>query len=184
MFSGIKLVRMPHKGCMKNNYSFTQNGWNYKPNPNSLPDISWWPLNFHFSSVTSLLRHCHLQWVCSFSSSLLHSTRFIQRWSLCDLHVDLAILAQLFNFLYFAIFLRDHYDIAFNATSIFDRSKLSLIVQWETIWLTSLPERRNQGGEFLTILISKLCCNIIESIEKMKYDHTYSKSPIVFTMST
>jgi hypothetical protein len=41
------------------------------------------------------------------------------------LHVAPAIFTQLFNFLHFAIFLRDHYDIVLNPTSIFDRSKLS-----------------------------------------------------------
>ena len=51
--------------------------------------FSWWPLIFHFSSVTSLLRHRHLQHVCSFPPPLLYSTHFIQCWSLCDVHVAL-----------------------------------------------------------------------------------------------
>jgi hypothetical protein len=34
----------------------------------------------------------------------------------------------------FANFLRDHCDVAFNPTSIFDHFKVSPIVQWETIW--------------------------------------------------
>ena len=107
MFSKINFVHMPHKGWMKNNSLFTYNGWNCKPNPNSLPDtswwllpFSWWPLIFHFSSVTSPLRRHHLQHVCSFPPPLLHSTRFIQCWSLFNLHVAPAIFAQLFNFLY------------------------------------------------------------------------------------
>jgi hypothetical protein len=76
--------------------------------------------------VTSLLQHRHLQQVCSFPPPHLHSTHFIQCWSLCDLHVAPTIFAQLFSFLYFAIFLWDHYDVAFNPTSIFHHSKLSL----------------------------------------------------------
>ena len=58
----------------------------------------------------------------------LHSRCFIQFWSLCNLHVAPAILIQLFSFPYFAIFLQDHCDIAFNPTSIFDRFKPYLIV--------------------------------------------------------
>ena len=46
-----------------------------------LLSLLWWPPIFHFTSVTSLLRHCHLQHACSFPSLLLHSTRFIQCWS-------------------------------------------------------------------------------------------------------
>ena len=118
MFSRINYVCMPHKGWMKNDYSITQNGWNCKSNLNSLPNtsrrllilalfptslngfspFSWWPLIFHFSSVTYVLRHRHLRHVCSFPPPLLHSTRFIQCWSLCDLHVAPAIFAQMFNF--------------------------------------------------------------------------------------
>ena len=45
-------------------------------------------------------------------------------------------------------------------------------------WLTSLLERRNQGGEIPIIPKSKYCCNIIQNIQavtKFKYDHTNSK---------
>ena len=51
-------------------------------------------------------------------------------------------------FIFFAIFLWDHYDVAFIPTSIFDYSKLSLIVQWETIWGTKAnnwPSCPNKG---------------------------------------
>ena len=141
MFSRINVVRMPHKGWMKNDSSFTH--WLSSrhllvaSNPNSLPDTSHWLpslllvashfLIFHVVSnflVTSLLRHCHLQHVCSFPPPLFHRTCFIQWWSLCGLHVAPTIFAQLFSFLYFVIFLWDHCDVAFNPTSIFDRSKL------------------------------------------------------------
>ena len=117
-----------------------KNDRNCKPNLTHFPTplggfshFSWWPLIFHFSSVTSLLRRRHLQQVCSFSPPLLHSTRFIQCWTLCDLHVAPAIFAQLFSFLYFVNFLRDHYDITFNHLPYLS-PKLSLIVQWDTIW--------------------------------------------------
>ena len=119
--------------------------------------FSWWPLIFHFP-VTSLLRHHHLQRVCSFLPPLLHNTCFVQYESLCNLHVAPAIFAQLFSFLYFAIFLWDHCDVAFNPTYIFNRSKLWVShhamrnnLGYYGRWLTSLPERRNQGGEILTI---------------------------------
>lgn len=39
---------------------------------------------------------------------LLHSTDYIQCWSLCYLHVATAIFAQLFGFPYFVIVLQDH----------------------------------------------------------------------------
>ena len=97
----------------------------------SFSPFSWWPLIFHFLvashfSMTSLLWHRHLQQVCLFPPPLFHSTFFIQCWSLCNLHVAPAIFSQLFSFLCFAIFLRDHYDVAFNPISILDRFKLSL----------------------------------------------------------
>ena len=66
---------------------------------------------------------------CPFPPPPLQSTRSIQCWSICDLCVAPAIFAQLFNFPYFVIFLGYRCDVAFTPTSIFDRSKLSLIVQ-------------------------------------------------------
>ena len=47
------------------------------------------------------------------------------------------------------VFLRDHYDVAVDLTFIFDRPKLSLIVQWETIWGTKAggwPPCPNEGN--------------------------------------
>jgi hypothetical protein len=55
--------------------------------------FSWWPLIFHFSSVTSLLRHRHLQHVCSFTP-LLHSTHFIQCWVFVICMLPLAYLVN------------------------------------------------------------------------------------------
>ena len=66
---------------------------------------------------------------CPLPPPPLHSTHFTQSWSLCHLHVAPATFTQLLSFLYFAIFLRDHCDVAFNPTSTLDRSKLSLTVQ-------------------------------------------------------
>jgi hypothetical protein len=59
--------------------------------------FSWWPLILHFSKMTSLLSHHHLQHVYSFPPLLLHSTRFNQCWSLCHPHVAPAIFAQMVN---------------------------------------------------------------------------------------
>jgi hypothetical protein len=92
-----------------------KNEWNCKPNPNSLPNTSQWLLSLllmasQFSVFLwllifwwlrhCLLWHCHLQHVYSFPPLLLHSTRFIQCWSLCHLHGTLAIFAQLFVFIF------------------------------------------------------------------------------------
>ena len=127
-----------------------KNEWSCKPNPNSLPNtswelltltlfltplngfspFSWWPLIFQFSCGFSFFGDFSTPTLssptCMFISTIASSsTRFIQCWSLYDLHVAPAIFAPLFIFLYFAIFLQDHYDVVFNPTSIFDRSKLS-----------------------------------------------------------
>jgi hypothetical protein len=138
MFCKITFVCMPHEGWMKNDSSFTKNGWNYMPNTNSLLDtsrwlltltlfltplggfspFSWWRLIFYFFSMTSLLRQYQLQWVCSFSPLRLHSTYLIQCWSLCDLHVAPAIFTQTFSFLYFGIFLRSLCEIIMTLPSI------------------------------------------------------------------
>jgi hypothetical protein len=134
MFSRINLVSMPHKGWMKMDEIFTLTLTLFPTPLGGFFPFSWWPLIFHFYLVTTLLWHRYLQHVCSFPPPFLHSTLSIQCWSLCNVHVAPAIFAQLFGFPYFAIFLQDYYDVHFN--SIFDSSKLSLIVQWETIWGT------------------------------------------------
>ena len=89
MFSRINFIHMTHEGWMK--------WFIIYPKLNEIISLTltlvstplggfspfyWWPLVFHFSLVTSLLGHRHLQHVCSFPSPLLHSTHFIQCWSL------------------------------------------------------------------------------------------------------
>ena len=94
--------------------------------------FSWWPFIFHFSLVIFLLHHCHLQYICLFPPPFFHSTRFIQCWSLCDLHVALAIFAQLFIFLFCDFFARSlwHY-LQFNFHLwLFQALSLSLYTQF------------------------------------------------------
>ena len=166
-----------------------KNAWNCKLNYSLFPPLggfspfSRWPLIFHFSSATSLVRHRHLHHVCSFPPQLLHSTRFTQCWSLNNLHVAPTIFSQLFSFLYFVVFLRDNYDVAFNPISIFDCSKLSLIVEWETIWGTKVggwPPCLNKGirmrnPNYPHIEVVSQYYRKYSSPNKFKYDYINSK---------
>ena len=119
--------------------------------------FSWWPLIFHFSSVTSLLRHCHLHHICSFPPPFLHSIHFIQCWSLCELHVALAIFTQLFTFLYFvSFFARSLWRCCRSNFHLWSPQALSHCAMGNNLGhkgrrLTSLSKRRKHGGEILTI---------------------------------
>ena len=100
------------------------------------PPFSWRLLHFHFFRwllyfdivISNKYVHFHHYF---FLAHVLFDT-----WVFVICMLPLTIFAQLFSSLYFVIFLWDRYDVAFNQNSIFDRFKLSLIVQWETIWDT------------------------------------------------
>jgi hypothetical protein len=193
MFSTINFVCMPHKGWMKNDSSFTQKLDEsvsltlplFPTTFGGFSSFSWWPVIFHFSSVTSLLRHHHLQHVCLLPTPLLHSTHFIQCYSLCDLHVAHAIFTQLFSFLfYFAIFLRDHYDVAFsiqlsyliapNSLSSCNEKQFGVLRQRvDLLARTKESGRRNSNNLHIEVMLQYYRKHLGHT--KYKYDHTNSK---------
>jgi hypothetical protein len=115
--------------------------------------------------MTSLLRHCHLQHVCSCPSPLLHSTCFIQCWSLCDLHVAPHTFAQLFNylFIYYNLFAISLWCCLQSNFHLWSLQTLSLIVQWKAIWgskvggwplaRTEESGRRNPNNPYIQVML-------------------------------
>ena len=122
----------------KTTHCLPKNEWNCKPNPNSLPDTSQWLLSLllvasYFSVFLWLLIFWWLLYYDIFISNMY--VHFHHRFFIAHVlfNVGVFVICMLplpyspnysFYLFYFAIFLQDHCHVAFNPTSIFDRSKL------------------------------------------------------------
>ena len=138
MLSRINFVCMPHK----NNSLFIQNGWNYKPNPNSFPNYLSMP---SLPSLGGLSLFIFLQWLLY--SNIVTSNKYVH------FHHRFCIAHILFNFgsLWFAcchchIRPTVHFSLFHNffARSLWRYLQFNfhlwplqaLSIQWETIWGT------------------------------------------------
>ena len=107
------------------------------------------------------------------------------------MHVAPTIFAQLFNFLYFANFLRDHCDVAFNrykilSLSLCDEEQFGVLKH--AVYLLARTEelrRKNPNSPHIEVMLQYL--NKHPSHSKFKYDQTDSKwinvDCIIFTIT-
>ena len=151
-----KMTKLQHGWKMTNH--IPKDKWNYKLNPNSLPNTSQWLVFFllvayHFSSVIFLLLHCHLQHVRSFPPSLLYNTHFSQCWSLCDLHLPLSYLPKCIIFYVLWLFCKIIVRLpSMQLLSLVAPSSLSLYyynnLGYSSMRLTSLSNKRIKEEKF------------------------------------